>query len=277
MALEDLILSFIVCVLVVVFGIFFKNIIETTRYHAMMQSYSSTKFSGYKVIKAIRLQKSLLTNGPQWDVLYDIANVAKGYFVKRLMDFCLAALFIVLFSPLYLLIAIIIKLDSPGAVFYKETRMGFHGKKFKIWKFRTMQSDAEKLQESLEHLNEIKDGVSFKIKNDPRITRFGKLLRRSSLDELPQMINVIRGEMSLVGPRPFNMRDVSKFADHYFFRYEVLPGITGLWQVSGRSNVVNFDRVIDLDIHYIKNWSIWLDIKILLKSVKVVLSAEGAY
>jgi exopolysaccharide biosynthesis polyprenyl glycosylphosphotransferase len=243
----------------------------------MMQSYSSTKFSRYKVIKAIRLQKSLFTKGPQWDVLYGIANVAKGYFIKRLMDFFFAALFIVIFSPLYLLIAIIITLDSPGEVFYKEIRMGFHGKKFKIWKFRTMQSDAEKLQETLEHLNETKDGVGFKIKDDPRITRVGRFLRRSSLDELPQMINVIRGEMSLVGPRPFNMRDVGKFADHYFFRYEVLPGITGLWQVSGRSNILNFERVIELDIHYIKNWSIWLDIKILLKSIKVVLSAEGAY
>jgi exopolysaccharide biosynthesis polyprenyl glycosylphosphotransferase len=243
----------------------------------MMQSYSSTKFSGYKVIKAIRLQKSLFTKGLQWGILYDIANMAKGYFIKRLIDFCFAASFIIIFAPLYLMIAIIIKIDSPGAVFYKETRMGFHGKKFKIWKFRTMQSDAEKLQGSLEHLNEIKDGVSFKIKNDPRITRFGRLLRRSSLDELPQMINVIRGEMSLVGPRPFNMRDVNKFADHYFFRYEVLPGITGLWQVSGRSNVVDFDRVIELDVQYIKNWSIWLDIRILLKSIKVVLSAEGAY
>jgi lipopolysaccharide/colanic/teichoic acid biosynthesis glycosyltransferase len=221
----------------------------------MMQSYSSTKFSGYKVIKAIRLQKSLFTKGLQWGILYDIANMAKGYFIKRLIDFCFAASFIIIFAPLYLMIAIIIKIDSPGAVFYKETRMGFHGKKFKIWKFRTMQSDAEKLQGSLEHLNEIKDGVSFKIKNDPRITRFGRLLR----------------------PRPFNMRDVNKFADHYFFRYEVLPGITGLWQVSGRSNVVDFDRVIELDVQYIKNWSIWLDIRILLKSIKVVLSAEGAY
>jgi exopolysaccharide biosynthesis polyprenyl glycosylphosphotransferase len=243
----------------------------------MMQSYSSTKSSGYKVIKAIRLQNSLFTKGPQWEVLYDIANVAKGYFIKRLIDFCFAALFIVIFSPLYLLIAVIIKFDSPGEVFYKEARMGLHGKKFQIWKFRTMQSDAEKLQETLEHLNETKDGVGFKIKDDPRITRVGRFLRRSSLDELPQMINVILGEMSLVGPRPFNMRDVAKFADHYFFRYEVLPGITGLWQVSGRSNILDFERVIELDIHYIKNWSIWLDIKILLKSVKVVLSAEGAY
>jgi exopolysaccharide biosynthesis polyprenyl glycosylphosphotransferase len=243
----------------------------------MKQLYSSTKTSGYKVIKAIKLQKILFSEGLRWSLVYDFLNVAKGYFVKRLMDFCFAALFMILVSPIYLLIAVIIKIDSPGPAFFKETRMGIHGKKFKIWKFRTMQTDARKLQKQLEHLNENKDGVIFKIKDDPRITRVGKFLRRYSLDELPQMVNVIRGEMSLVGPRPFNMRDVGKFADHYFFRYEVLPGITGLWQVSGRSDILHFDRVIELDVHYIKNWSLWLDVMILLKSVKVVLSGTGAY
>jgi exopolysaccharide biosynthesis polyprenyl glycosylphosphotransferase len=243
----------------------------------MAQTYSSTKFSGYKVIKAIKLQNTLLSEGLQWRLVYDFVHVAKGYLIKRLMDFCFAALFIIITAPIYLLVAIVVKLDSPGPVFYKEIRMGFHGRKFKIWKFRTMQQNADKMQKDLEHLNESEDGVNFKIKNDPRITRVGKYLRRYSLDELPQMFNVILGEMSLVGPRPFNMRDVNNFADHYFFRYEVLPGITGLWQVSGRSDVLQFERVIELDTQYIKKWSIWLDLKILLKSVKVVVFAEGAY
>jgi exopolysaccharide biosynthesis polyprenyl glycosylphosphotransferase len=243
----------------------------------MAQTYSSTKLSRYKVIKAIKLQKTLLAEGLQWNLVYDFVHVAKGYLIKRLMDFCFAALFIVITAPVYIAIAILIKLDSPGSIFYKEVRMGFHGKKFEIWKFRTMHSNAHQMQKDLEHLNESSDGVNFKIKNDPRITRLGRFLRRYSLDELPQMFNVIRGEMSLVGPRPFNMRDVNKFQDHYFFRYEVLPGITGLWQVSGRSNILDFDRVIELDTQYIKSWSIWLDLKILLKSVKVVLLAEGAY
>jgi exopolysaccharide biosynthesis polyprenyl glycosylphosphotransferase len=243
----------------------------------MAQTYSSTKFSGYKVIKAIKLQNTLLSEGLQWRLVYDFVHVAKGYLIKRLMDFCFAALFIIITAPIYLLVAIVVKLDSPGPVFYKEIRMGFHGRKFKIWKFRTMQQNADKMQKDLEHLNESEDGVNFKIKNDPRITRVGKYLRRYSLDELPQMFNVILGEMSLVGPRPFNMRDVNNFADHYFFRYEVLPGITGLWQVSGRSDVLQFERVIELDTQYIKKWSIWLDLKILLKSVKVVVFAEGDY
>jgi exopolysaccharide biosynthesis polyprenyl glycosylphosphotransferase len=247
------------------------------RENFMAQTYSSTKFSRYKVIKAIKLQKTLLAEGWQWQLVYDFVHVAKGYLIKRLMDFFFAALFVIITAPLYLIIAIVVRIDSPGSVFFKETRMGFHGKKFKIWKFRTMYQGAEQMQKHLEHLNESPDGVNFKIKDDPRITRVGKFLRRYSLDELPQMFNVIRGEMSLVGPRPFNMRDVSNFADHYFFRYEVLPGITGLWQVSGRSNILNFERVIELDTQYIKNWSIWLDLKILLKSVKVVLLAEGAY
>jgi exopolysaccharide biosynthesis polyprenyl glycosylphosphotransferase len=243
----------------------------------MRQFYSSTEFSGYKVVKAIRLQDLLLTQGLQWQMLYEMADFGKGYFVKRLMDFCFAIFFMILVSPICLAIAVIIKLDSPGSVFFKETRMGFHGKKFQIWKFRTMQSNAEELQKTLEHLNETNDGIGFKIKKDPRITRVGGFLRRYSLDELPQMLNVVCGDMSLVGPRPFNMRDVNRFADHYFSRYEVLPGITGLWQVSGRSDILCFDKVIELDMKYIENWSIWLDLKILLKSVQVVLLAKGAY
>jgi exopolysaccharide biosynthesis polyprenyl glycosylphosphotransferase len=243
----------------------------------MVQFYSSTGISKYTIVKAIDLQTKILVEGLRWNLVYDFINVAKGYVIKRLMDFCFAALLIVLISPIYLTIAIAIKLDSPGPVFFKEIRMGLNGKKFKIWKFRTMQTDAEKLQKELEYLNETKDGVNFKIKDDPRITRIGKILRCYSLDELPQMINVICGDMSLVGPRPFNMRDVSNFASDYFFRYKVLPGITGLWQVSGRSNILHFDQVIELDSEYIKNWSLWLDFRILLKTVQVVFSKEGAY
>lgn len=243
----------------------------------MLQFHSSTRISKYKIVKAIELQTRLLAEGLHWELVCDFINVAKGYLIKRLMDFCFAALFIALISPIYLLIAIAIKIDSPGPVFFKETRMGLNGKKFKIWKFRTMQTDAEKLQKELEHLNETKDGINFKIKDDPRITRIGKFLRCYSLDELPQMINIIRGEMSLVGPRPFNMRDVSNFASNYFFRYKVLPGITGLWQVSGRSNILYFDQVIELDGKYIQHWSLWLDFRILLKTVKVVFFREGAY
>lgn len=201
----------------------------------------------------------------------------KDFWIKRSCDFCFATLFVMLLFPVYIAIAIAIKLDSPGTVFYRQTRIGLHGQQFKVWKFRTMRSDAEKLQKELEALNETKDGIIFKIKDDPRITRVGKFLRRYSLDELPQLFNVILGEMSIVGPRPLPTRDVEKFSEHHFIRHEILPGITGLWQVSGRSDILDFEQVIHLDISYIENWSLGLDFEILLKTVMVVLKKDGAY
>jgi lipopolysaccharide/colanic/teichoic acid biosynthesis glycosyltransferase len=140
-----------------------------------------------------------------------------------------------------------------------------------------MYINADKLQKELEARNEMQDGVLFKMKDDPRITKVGKFLRRSSLDELPQFFNVLLGEMSLVGPRPLPIRDVQKFSEHHFIRQEVLPGITGLWQVSGRSNITSFEEVVRLDTFYIENWSIWLDLQILLRTAIVLLQKQGAY
>ena len=199
------------------------------------------------------------------------------FWVKRGFDLCCSIVLLFTFSPLYLAIALLIKLDSPGSVFFKQDRIGLHCKKFKVWKFRTMVANAEKLQAGLEAKNEIKDGVLFKLKDDPRITRVGKFLRRYSLDELPQLFNVLLGEMSLVGPRPLPVRDVERFQTAHFIRQEVLPGITGLWQVSGRSNIQHFEDAVKLDITYIENWSLWLDLTILLKTVGVVLQKTGAY
>lgn len=199
------------------------------------------------------------------------------FWAKRLFDLVSSTILLSLFSPLYVCLALLIKLDSPGPIFFRQERIGLHGKKFKIWKFRTMVTNAEKLQAALETRNEIKDGVLFKLKDDPRITRIGKFLRRYSLDELPQLFNVLFGEMSLVGPRPLPLRDVERFKKMHFIRQEVLPGITGLWQVSGRSDIDNFDDGVKLDINYIENWSIWLDIKILLQTVQVVFQKKGAY
>ncbi|GAB1545063.1 sugar transferase [Scytonema sp. NUACC21] len=203
--------------------------------------------------------------------------VGVDFWLKRAVDLCVSITLILLLLPVYLLIAIMIKLDSPGSVFFRQKRVGLHGQEFKIWKFRTMVADAEKIQASLEVKNEIKDGVFFKIKDDPRITKVGKFLRLYSLDELPQLFNVLVGEMSLVGPRPLPIRDVEKFKTKHFIRQEVLPGITGLWQVSGRSNIDNFEDAVKLDMEYIENWSIWLDFKILLQTVRVVLQKTGAY
>ena len=199
------------------------------------------------------------------------------FWVKRSFDLCCSIILLLILSPVYLAIAVLIKLDSPGSVFFKQDRIGLHCKKFKMWKFRTMVANAEKLQTTLEAKNEIKDGVLFKLKDDPRITRIGGFLRRYSLDELPQLFNVLLGQMSLVGPRPLPKRDVEKFQTPHFIRQEVLPGITGLWQVSGRSNIDNFEDAVKLDITYIENWSLWLDVEILLKTFQAVLQKTGAY
>lgn len=197
--------------------------------------------------------------------------------LKRIFDFCFAVFVLLFGSPIYLLLSILIKLDSPGPIFYRQTRIGLHSRPIKIWKFRTMVQNADQLQKQLEAQNQTKDGILFKIKDDPRITRVGRFLRRYSLDELPQVFNVLFGEMSFVGPRPFPLRDVEKFSERHFIRHEVLPGITGLWQVSGRSDIDNFEDVLRLDIRYIENWSLWLDLKIILKTFQVILRKTGAY
>jgi exopolysaccharide biosynthesis polyprenyl glycosylphosphotransferase len=200
-----------------------------------------------------------------------------SFWVKRVFDISFAIAFLILASPIYLAIAIAVYLDSPGPIFYKQTRVGLHGQPFKVWKFRSMVNDADKLQTQLEQQNQTKDGVLFKVKDDPRITRVGHFIRQYSLDELPQIFNVLLGEMSFVGPRPLPLRDVEKFKQRYFIRQDVLPGITGMWQVSGRSDIDNFDDVLKLDLYYIQHWSIWLDLQILFKTVSAVLQKSGAY
>jgi exopolysaccharide biosynthesis polyprenyl glycosylphosphotransferase len=203
--------------------------------------------------------------------------IGGDYWLKRWFDLIAGSIILMFLSPILLAIAVGIKFDSPGPILYKQTRVGLKGRHFKVWKFRTMVANAEKLQQQLEAQNEMQGGVMFKMKDDPRVTRVGKFLRRYSLDELPQIFNVLRGEMSLVGPRPFPLRDVERFSAHHFIRQEVLPGITGLWQVSGRSDVVDFDDVFRLDLTYIQNWSIALDFRILFQTIKVVVAKEGAY
>lgn len=203
--------------------------------------------------------------------------LGSDFWLKRAFDLVISSLILLLGSPLFIALAISIKLDSPGPIFFKQTRMGLKGRHFKVWKYRTMVVNADDLMKELEAKNEIKGGVLFKMKDDPRITRVGKFLRRYSLDELPQIVNVLIGEMSLVGPRPLPLRDIEGFAEHHFMRHNVLPGITGLWQVSGRSDITNFEDAFKLDMSYINNWSLALDFEILLKTVQVVLGRRGAY
>ncbi len=195
--------------------------------------------------------------------------------VKKSFDAVMSLIVVVVGLPLWLLIALAIKLDSRGPVFYLDRRIGVGEHEFAMFKFRTMVANAEALQERLEEHNEA-GGALFKIRDDPRVTRVGALLRRLSLDELPQVLNVIRGEMSLVGPRPLPLRDYELLEPWHRKRYLVLPGITGLWQISGRSNLT-FDDLVRLDFYYLENWSIWLDISILVKTPTAVIGRRGAY
>jgi exopolysaccharide biosynthesis polyprenyl glycosylphosphotransferase len=195
--------------------------------------------------------------------------------VKRLVDFTVAFVAIVALAPIFLFTAVLIKLTSPGSVFFIQKRLGFGKRTFSIYKFRTMVPDAERKLAQVSHLNEV-SGPVFKIRNDPRITPIGRLLRKTSIDELPQLFNVLKGDMSLVGPRPLPVRDYEGFSqDWQRRRFSVRPGITCLWQVAGRSSIP-FDKWMELDLQYIDKWSLWLDLRILIKTIPAVLKGSGA-
>jgi exopolysaccharide biosynthesis polyprenyl glycosylphosphotransferase len=195
--------------------------------------------------------------------------------LKRSLDFLIALAALLFLSPFLLGTAILIALTSPGPVLFVQRRVGLHKREFPIYKFRTMVVDAEKKLREVEHLNEV-SGPVFKIKEDPRITPLGKFLRKTSIDELPQLINVLKGDMSLVGPRPLPVRDYKGFSEDWQRRrFSVRPGITCLWQVSGRSSI-SFDKWMELDLQYIDKWSLWLDLQILARTIPAVLKREGA-
>jgi exopolysaccharide biosynthesis polyprenyl glycosylphosphotransferase len=191
-----------------------------------------------------------------------------------MIDFMGSLLFISILSPLLLMITLLIRLDSPGPAIYRQVRCGLNGRKFTFYKFRSMIQGAEKQQSDLAAYN-MMDGPVFKMKNDPRVTRVGRFLRKTSLDELPQLFNVLRGDMSFVGPRPPIPEEVEKYESWQRRRLSMRPGITGLWQVSGR-NQIDFQRWMKLDLEYIDQWSLWLDFKILMKTILVVLWGRGA-
>jgi len=196
-------------------------------------------------------------------------------FVKRALDVALSAMLLVLLSPLFAAIAIAIKVESRGPVVFRQIRLGRHGDPFICYKFRSMRERAEEELEHLQQLNEA-DGPIFKIRADPRVTRMGQVLRRTSIDELPQLWNVIRGDMSLVGPRPPIPEEVERYEEWHRRRLDVVPGITGLWQVSGRSEL-SFDEMVMLDIYYIENWSLGLDLQILTRTLPTVAAGSGAF
>jgi exopolysaccharide biosynthesis polyprenyl glycosylphosphotransferase len=196
--------------------------------------------------------------------------------VKRVIDIVGGATLLLALAPLFAIVTLLIKFDSPGPILFVQERFGHNKRRFKLLKFRTMVVDAEKQLQMIEHLNEVK-GPVFKIKKDPRITRIGGVLRRFSIDELPQLINVLKGDMSLVGPRPLSVRDAELIEQQWHKRrFSIKPGITCLWQVNGRSNV-GFNDWVRMDLDYIDKWSLGLDLLILIKTIPAVFKGPGAY
>ncbi|MFY9805026.1 MAG: sugar transferase [Candidatus Acidiferrales bacterium] len=198
-----------------------------------------------------------------------------AFLLKRTIDLVVSFTLLLLLSPILLAVALLINLTSPGPILFGQERVGLNKRKFRIYKFRTMIPNAERIQEELIHLNEMK-GPVFKIKNDPRVTPIGRILRKTSIDELPQLFNVLKGDMSLVGPRAMSVRDYQLFSEDWQRRrFSVPPGITCLWQVNGR-NLIPFEQWMELDMQYIDKWSLWLDLKILARTIPAVLRGSGA-
>lgn len=225
----------------------------------------------------VKLSDGDVTEVNEKKIDWEAVNARKRYlFAKRCMDFVGALCGLIILSPLFLIIALIIKYEDPnGTVLFKQIRVGKDGKEFHMYKFRSMVADAEERLKDLLQYNEV-NGAMFKMKEDPRITKIGKFIRKTSLDELPQLINVLKGEMSLVGPRPPLPREVREYTTYDKQRLLVIPGCTGLWQVSGRNNL-GFKEMVQLDLQYIKKRSILFDIIIIFKTVKEVFCSKEAY
>ena len=201
------------------------------------------------------------------NILYEV--------IKRIIDIVASFTGLILLSPLILIVSMLIKLESKGEVIFKQKRVGLNGKEFYMYKFRSMVINAEELKEQLESQNEM-SGPMFKIKDDPRITKVGKFIRKTSIDELPQLINVIKGDMSLVGPRPSLPKEVKKFEQWMMERLEVKPGLTCIWQISGRNNI-DFEDWMKLDISYVEDRNLWIDIKLIFKTVGVLFGDKNAH
>jgi exopolysaccharide biosynthesis polyprenyl glycosylphosphotransferase len=195
--------------------------------------------------------------------------------IKRLVDIVGAIVGLAITAVITPFVALAIKLDSPGPVFFSQTRIGKNGRRFKIWKFRSMYIDAEERKKELEAQNEVK-GLMFKMENDPRITKVGNFIRKTSIDETPQFLNILVGDMSLVGTRPPTQDEFEKYNGYYRRRMSITPGLTGMWQVSGRSEITDFEEIVKLDLEYIDNWSLGLDVKILVMTVFAVLGRKGS-
>jgi len=214
-------------------------------------------------------------NEPAAKYLFLVKNKPVQDRIKRLMDIILSLTAITMLAPLFILLIISIKADSKGSAIFKQERVGLKKKPFYMYKFRSMVVDAEEKFEQVKVLNHT-NPIMFKSEQDPRITRVGKFIRKYSLDELPQLFNILKGEMSLVGPRPPLPRELSGYKHWHYVRFSKTPGLTGLWQVSGRATIKDFDQVVGLDYKYIRNWNLLFDLRIIFKTIPVVLSGQGA-
>ena len=215
-----------------------------------------------------------LAASPEAAAYRDLAFV--GYAVKNALDRASAAAILIVLAGPMLVVGVLVKLSSPGPVLVRQVRVGRFGRPFTFYKFRSMREDAEEIRDELEWENNHDTPMIFKIRRDPRITRFGAFIRRTSLDELPNLFNVLRGEMSLVGPRPPLPREVAHYEPRHMQRLAATPGVTGLWQVRGRSEL-GFDEMVNLDLEYIERWSLWLDLAILARTPFVVANGRGAW
>lgn len=245
----------------------FATVSSNTPVTRPSESTAKPKFNAFSD-SVMRLEMAFLNRSVHWG--YQLQQ-----FLKRAFDVLAASLGLLAISPLLLLIAALVKFTSPGPILYKSQRIGKNFQPFGMYKFRTMCVDADAQREALRQQTEQTNGL-FKLANDPRVTEVGKVLRALSLDELPQLLNVIRGEMSLVGPRPLPQDESELFQEPYTLRFQVFPGMTGAWQVGGRSNI-SFDKLCQLEMNYVMNWTLLADIKILLKTLPAVLASRGAY
>lgn len=223
--------------------------------------------------------RSYLSSAGTFPVLtyYSVSQNKLELMLKRLMDIIGAIVGIIITVPFAIFVIPAIKLSSPGPILFGQPRVGLNGRTFKVYKFRSMYIDAEEKKAELMKLNRVDGGLMFKVKNDPRITKVGNFIRKTSIDELPQFFNVLKGEMSLVGTRPPTLDEVEKYERRHLRRISMKPGITGMWQVSGRSEITDFNEVVALDTEYIDNWTVGLDIKILLKTIAVVFRRKGSF
>jgi len=273
--LEDICVSFPVDE--VVFCLSKEQYVDADQYFRPLEELGITVRMAldFFAVRNIRKEVSLFHNTVPVLTFYSKAFDAQQLLVKRLMDIVGSMIGLSIFICLFPLIALSIKTNSPGPIFFSQERVRENGRVFKCWKLRSMFIDAEERKKELMAQNEL-NGAIFKIKNDPRITPIGRFLRKTSIDELPQFWNVLKGEMSLVGTRPPTPEEVANYQNWHRRRISVKPGITGMWQVSGRNKVTDFDEVVKLDLFYIDHWSLWLDIKILLKTFWVVCKEEGS-